>query len=82
MVGFDGSEMESVAEEVEDWEGPCHRCSGRGHVPILLESAEESMSGETVWGDRDCPDCGGSGRQRDPMEVAELRAQYGPGWNE
>lgn len=84
------AEMEAEAEEElaamdgsEDG-GPCARCHGRRTVPIALltpEDPEYAWRGPD-WADRDCPRCGGSGREPDPVDVSERRYLYGPGWDE
>jgi hypothetical protein len=73
------SDIQMHDPDNEDIE-PCHRCEGTGHVPIFL--GLNDFTDEPEFGDRDCPDCGGSGEQPDPIWVSEMRAQYGPGWNE
>jgi len=72
--------MNPDEDEWEDEIEPCHRCEGRGWVKLYL--GDNDFTQEPEWGERDCPDCGGGGEQPDPIYMAEMRAQYGPGWNE
>lgn len=39
----------------------CQRCYGKGWVPMVWTDTD----GEVMRGDRDCPDCGGSGVEQD-----------------
>lgn len=51
----------------------CGRCKGEGWVKTALYHDGY----EQVFGDIDCPRCGGSGRRPTPEQKAEQRALYG-----
>lgn len=58
----------------------CSRCHGRRVIPLRLDDWE--VDDEPCWGETTCPRCGGTGYERDPEEIAEMRYFYGPDWEE